>query len=310
MDPLDDYLATVRAHGSVFVRSVCSPPWGLRFDDPRPLMLLTLDEGAAWIRPDDGEPIRLEAGEIALVRGGFTIADHRDTAPRVVIDGRNQCYAAAEGAATAGDRFKLGTRTYGTPGGSALLATATYSMRGPTAGPVLAALPAVLTVPAGDDPALALLAVEISRDEPGQQTVLDRLLDLLLIRVLRTWFATPGTRAPAGYRALADPEIGHALRLVHQRPAEAWTVASLAGAAGLSRATFARRFTALVGEPPMSYLAGWRMTLAAGLLAESGASIGSIARQVGYADAFAFSAAFKRVRGVPPSAVRAGSPGA
>lgn len=309
MDPLDDYLATVRAHGSLFVQSVCAPPWGLRFDR-RPLMLLTLAEGAAWVVPDEGAPHRFEAGEIALVRGGFTIGDRRDSAPKVVIDGENRCYAAGDDPATAGDRFKLGTRTYGTPGGSSLLITAAYSVRGGTAERVLAALPPALTVPAGNDPVLALLTAEIARDEPGQQTVLDRLLDLLLIRALRTWFATPGTRAPAGYRALADPAVGRALRLIHQQPAEAWTVASLAAEAGLSRATFARRFTALVGEPPLAYLTGWRMTLAADLLTDSGAGLGSIARQVGYADAFAFSAAFKRIRGVPPSAVRAGSPGA
>ncbi|AXB42563.1 AraC family transcriptional regulator [Amycolatopsis albispora] len=310
MDPLDDYLATVRARGSVFVQSLCAPPWGLRFEDPGPLMLLVLADGAAWIRPGHGEPLRFEAGQIALVRGGFTVGDRRDTTAGVVIDSENRCYPANEDPATAGDRFKLGTRTYGTPGGSSVLVTAAYAVRGGTADRVLATLPPALAVPAGDDPVLGLLTSEISRDEPGQQTVLDRLLDLLLIRALRTWFATPGTRAPAGYRALADPAIGHALRLLHQRPAEAWTVATLAAAAGLSRASFARRFTALVGEPPLAYLTGWRMTLAADLLAETGASVGSVARQVGYADAFTFSTAFKRIRGVPPSAVRAGSPGA
>ncbi|QFU90144.1 AraC family transcriptional regulator [Amycolatopsis sp. YIM 10] len=310
MDPLDDYLATVRAHGSLFVQSVCSPPWGLRFDEPRPLMLLALADGAAWIVPGRGAPLRFEAGEIALVRGGFTVGDSPDVTPGIVIDGENRCYAAGDDPASAGDRFKLGTRTYGTPGGSSLLITAAYSMRGGTAGRVLDVLPPALTVPAGDDPVLGMLTGEIAKDEPGQQTVLDRLLDLLLIRVLRTWFADPGTRAPAGYRALADPAVGHALRLIHQRPDQGWTVASLAAAAGLSRASFARRFTALVGEPPLAYLTAWRMTLAADLLTDSGAGLGSIARQVGYADAFAFSVAFKRIRGVPPSAVRAGSPGA
>jgi AraC-like DNA-binding protein len=83
-------------------------------------------------------------------------------------------------------------------------------------------------------------------------------------------------------------------------------VASLASGAGISRAAFARRFAALVGEPPMSYLAGWRIALAADLLRETDDTLESVARKVGYANAFALSAAFKRVRGVSPSMHRAG----
>ncbi|MEV0621829.1 AraC family transcriptional regulator [Nonomuraea sp. NPDC050404] len=108
-------------------------------------------------------------------------------------------------------------------------------------------------------------------------------------------------RPAPGYRALADPRIGRALRLMHDRPAHSWTVASLGAEAGMSRATFARRFADLVGQPPLVYLTEWRMTLAADLLRRPGATVASVARKVGYADGFAFSNAFKRVRGVPPS---------
>ncbi|MFI0357350.1 helix-turn-helix transcriptional regulator [Actinomadura sp. 9N407] len=140
-------------------------------------------------------------------------------------------------------------------------------------------------------------------EEPGRQVVLDRLLDLLLVRVLRAWFARPEADPPVGYRALADPRIGHALRLLHQWPARPWTVAALAAEAGMSRAVFARRFTALVGRPPLGYLTEWRMALAADLLREPGAGVAAVARRVGYADGFAFSSAFKRVRGETPSAL-------
>lgn len=92
--------------------------------------------------------------------------------------------------------------------------------------------------------------------------MLDRLLDLMLIDVLRTWFSRPEGEPPGWYRALADPVIGGALRLLQDEPARPWTVASLAAAVGLSRAAFARRFTELVGEPPMAYLTGWRLSLA------------------------------------------------
>jgi len=98
---------------------------------------------------------------------------------------------------------------------------------------------------------------------------------------------------------------GPALRLLHDEPAAPWTVAALAARAGVSRSTLAKRFAELVGEPPLTYLTGRRMALAADLLAErTTATVSAIARHVGYADAFGFSAAFKRVRGVTPSEYR------
>ncbi|SCF46076.1 Helix-turn-helix domain-containing protein [Micromonospora marina] len=117
---------------------------------------------------------------------------------------------------------------------------------------------------------MPLLAAEIVKDDPGQEAVLDRLLDLLLIAALREWFARPGAAAPAWYRAYADPVVGRALRMLHHDPARPWTVASLAAEVGMSRAALARRFTASVGEPPVSYLTGWRLALAADRLSAPG----------------------------------------
>ena len=145
-----------------------------------------------------------------------------------------------------------------------------------------------------------MLADEIAKDEPGQEAVLDRLLDLLLIAVLRAWFARPDAGAPAWYRAYGDPVVGPALRMIHNNPSHPWTVAELATEAGSSRAAFARRFSELVGEPPMAFLTEWRLALAADLLLEPEATIGSVAQSVGYGSPFALSTAFKRVRGVSP----------
>jgi len=158
-------------------------------------------------------------------------------------------------------------------------------------------------VPAGPRTraALDLLATEIARDEPGQDAVLHRLLDLVLVLALRAWCAGPAAVLPAWYRALAEPAIGDALRLLHEDPARRWTVAGLAAKVGMSRAAFAARFTGLVGQPPLTYLTGWRMTLAADQLRDTDATIATVAHDVGYADAFAFSVAFKRARGVSPS---------
>jgi AraC-like DNA-binding protein len=131
------------------------------------------------------------------------------------------------------------------------------------------------------------------------------LLDLLLIAVLRAWFPRPDGHAPGWYRAHADPVVGHALRLMHHNPAHPWTLAELAREVGISRAALARRFHKLVGEPPMTFLAGWRIALAGDLLLEPGATLASVAHQVGYGSAFALSSAFKRVRGMSPQQYRA-----
>nr|WP_322940329.1 AraC family transcriptional regulator [Actinacidiphila paucisporea] len=185
---------------------------------------------------------------------------------------------------------------------SAVMISGTYQMRGEISSRLLSALPPVLVL-AGDawsSPLPALLSDEIVRDEPGQEVVLDRLLDLLLIAVLRTWFARPEAAAPGWYAAQADPVVGPALRLLHDDPAHPWTVADPAARTGVSRAALGRRFTDLVGEPPMAYLTGWRLSLAADLLREPDATVASVARKVGYGSPFALSAAFKRVRGVSP----------
>jgi AraC-like DNA-binding protein len=168
-------------------------------------------------------------------------------------------------------------------------------------------LPTLLVLREGDwdSPLIPLLADEIVKDEPGQEAVLDRLLDLLLIAVLRAWFARPGAGAPAWYRAYGDPVVGRALRLIHHNPAHPWTVAELASATNVSRAGLARRFNDLVGEPPMAFLAGWRIALAADLLREPGTTIGAVASQVGYGSPFALSTAFKRLRGISPQQHRA-----
>jgi AraC-like DNA-binding protein len=146
-----------------------------------------------------------------------------------------------------------------------------------------------------------LLGEELDKEQPGQQAVLDRLLDLLLISSLRTWFDDAGERAPLWYRAQRDPIIGPALRLIHHLPANPWTVASLASAVGCSRAVFARRFTELVGQPPMNYLTHWRLSLAADALRDTCVGLSEVAARVGYATPFAFSSAFKRERGISPT---------
>jgi AraC-like DNA-binding protein len=266
--------------------------------------------GEAWVVPDSGDAVRLGPGDIAVIRGPepYTVADDPATPPQIVIHPGQHC-ATPDGVPMA-QAMDLGVRAWGdSPDGPAMLVTGTYQLEGEVSRRLLEALPTLLVLPedAWDCPLIPMLAGEIVKDHPGQEAVLDRLLDLLLIAVLRTWFSRPEAEAPAWYRAHTDPVVGRALRMLHNNPAHPWTVANLASEVGVSRAALARRFADLVGEPPMTFLTGWRLALAADLLREPDSTVGSVARQVGYGSAFALSAAFKRVRGMSPHEHRVGA---
>ena len=145
-----------------------------------------------------------------------------------------------------------------------------------------------------------LLGREMLHDAPGQQALLDRLLDVALVQVLREHFTADDTSAPAWFRASGDPHVGAALRAMHAEPARQWTVADLAAEAMLSRSAFARRFTDQLGVGPLAYLTEWRMALARERLRDSDDRLAAVARSLGYGSEFAFAAAFKRHHGAAP----------
>ncbi|MGV9563477.1 cupin domain-containing protein [Streptomyces sp. NPDC003480] len=306
MDVLSDLLHRARARNALVRQLIQRPPWALTFADTPPLTVVTTLAGHACVRFDEARaaPIRLTAGDIALITGPgrYTIADALSTPPQAVIHGRNKHVVDGNEEAP-GIARSLGPRTYGDglPGATIMLRGA-YELRGDVGERLLGMLPPLAVVPSGPATraALDLLATEAARDEPGQDTVLDRALDLVLVLALRAWCAR-AEGGPAWYQALADPAVGVALRLLHEAPARRWRVAELAAEVGMSRAAFAARFTALVGEPPLAYLTGWRMTLGADLLRNTEATVAAVAHAVGYDDPFAFSVAFKRARGVSPS---------
>jgi AraC-like DNA-binding protein len=303
MDAVAGLLDGPRARGAFLLRSMLDPPWSLRIQDEAPLALVAIVAGEAWVVPDDGETRPLRAGDVAITRGPdpYTLADDPATPPQALIHPGERCTTPEGDELT--ELTHLGVRTWGnSPHGSTVMLVGAYQVHGEIGQRLLRALPPLLVLPhdSWDSPLIALLAAEIAKDDPGQQAVLDRLLDLLLIAVLRTWFARPEAEPPAWYRAHSDQVVGHALRLLQNNPARPWTVATLAAETGVSRATLARRFTELVGEPPMRFLTGWRLALAADLLLEPDTTIGSVAAQVGYGSSFALSTAFKREHGISP----------
>ncbi|MFI7079264.1 AraC family transcriptional regulator [Micromonospora sp. NPDC049903] len=295
MDPFDTLLRDVRAEGAAFGRSVLSPSWALRFTDGAPLTLCVPLRGEAWIvHPERDEPTRVRVGEAVVVRGPqpfvlsaeprstFRPDELRDVDCRQSSDSRPPVPGTAE---------------------QMLLLAGAYHVRGQAPQRLLGALPPVLVVPDEHDCSSLrdYLDFQLGGCRPGRQVVLDRLLDWLLVCTIRDWFDQPGAEAPRWYRALGDDTVGPVLRAMHDAPGEPWTLASLAARAGVSRTTLAKRFTELMGEPPLTYLTDWRMTLAADMLTDTTATVAAMARRLGYSDAFGFSTAFKRVHGVSPS---------
>ncbi|GAA1679593.1 AraC family transcriptional regulator [Fodinicola feengrottensis] len=309
MDALTDLLSSARAEGALFGQTYLAPPWSLRFAVEAPLTLVTMARGTGWLVPPNGEPVRLAAGDIAIVNSTepFTVADPPGTPTQVVVHPDDRC-TNPDGTGM-DELLHLGPRTCGlTADGPSVLVTGTYQVSGAVSRRLLDGLPSALVVPAVDIRCrVAEVALfEIGVEEPGQQVILDRLLDVMLVSALRAWFTRPGANDPGWYRALADPVVGPALGLLHEDPAYPWTVGLLAEKVGSSRAAFARRFRTTVGEGPMSYLTSWRICLAADRLRDTTDTVDAVARRVGYANAFALSVAFKRECGVNPTAFRRG----
>lgn len=311
MDPLTGLLSGPRAQGAFVIQAVGTPPWSVRIEDEAPLTVLAQMRGELSLWFDQGDPIRLGPGDMALVRGPehYTMADEVGRPPTVRIDRDQNCWLMGDD----GDEEKLpddgffDTRSWGNdPDGPIHLLVGTYPIDGEVGRGLLDALPTVAHLGPNDwdSPVVGLLADEVANDAPGQAVVLDRLLDLLLVTSVRAWFNRTSDDAPRWFRGRADPVVGATLQLIHDRPEQPWTVAALAREAGLSRAALARRFTDVVGQPPMTFLTDWRLTLAADLLCQPTETVSSVATKVGYASPYAFSSAFKRSRGVSPRQYR------
>jgi AraC-like DNA-binding protein len=175
--------------------------------------------------------------------------------------------------------------------------------------PLLRELPDMLHLPArpgrnhGLQAMVGLLGEELEDQPQGAAVVTPSLVDALLVYMLRAWLHD-ADHADGWSSALADPSIARVLTTVHQQPERPWTVGELGTIAGLSRAAFARRFTALVGEPPLAYLTHWRMTKAARLLRDTDSSLAGVAEAVGYGSAYTFAKAFRREYDTAPGHFR------
>ena len=308
MDTLGGLLDAPRARGAFALKTVMSEPWSLRILAESPLTLIAGISGDFWVIPDSGEPISVGPGDIAITRAPdhYTVADSPSTPPEIVIHPGQQCRDMAGNSLL--DEMTHGVRTWGNdPDGSTVFIVGAYEHLSDISDRLLRALPPVLSLAKStwESPLVDLLCDEVVKDEPGQAAVLDRLLDLLVTAALKAWFAQRETTRPDWWRYQGDRIVEKALRIMHDKPEHSWTLDELASRAGASRASFARRFHDLIGEPPMTFLKNWRMALAADYLCQPDETVSSVAEKVGYATPYAFSAAFKRVRGVNPQEHRA-----
>jgi AraC-like DNA-binding protein len=299
LDALASRLAAGGVRGTVLAHVLAADAWAIRVNPQRDAVFHGVTAGTCWLRLDNEPPQQLFAGDVVLLPGG---------------DG-HVLASAPRGAATPLDRLAKqrlinaeGQLRLSDADPTTQVLCATYSEE-EALHPLLQLLPRVVVVRAHDahKPLAALL--QLMRTEQrssglGSSAVLDRLVDVLLVYVIREWLEAAGSVLPSWLTALRDPTLAEILARMHADPAAPWTVAQLAAVGGVSRATLGRRFVEFVGESPSAYLTRWRLHLAARMLRTTDDSIGKIARAVGYTSEYAFSRAFSRAWGTAPGRFR------
>lgn len=305
-DPLGEALHLLRMSGTFYCRSELSEPWGLELpalDDC--LMFHVVTTGRCWLEVEGAERRLLQAGDFALVPHGegHRLTSQPGTTAAKLFDLPRELVS---------DRYEI--LRHGGGGVVANIVCGVVRFEHPAAQRLIELLPRLITIDASSafqiewiHTALRLMAVEAREMLPGGETVITRLSDILVVQAIRTWIAQDPAAQTGWLGALQDKQIGRALALIHRDPARAWTVASLASEVAMSRSALAARFTELVGEPAMRYVARWRMHLALTRLKEERSSLGELAGRLGYQSEAAFSRAFKRYVGVSPGAVRTAS---
>jgi AraC-like DNA-binding protein len=302
VDALDAMLAVAGVRGAVAATLNAAEPWGLDLEAIPGAAFHAVTAGTAWLRIRGRDDLRLMPGDVVLLPTGIAhVLASAPDAGTVPFD-----RVAAEQALAIGTELQMGT---GTP--QTRILCARYRQDPAFSLPLLTLLPEVLHIPSASastalEITLRLLAREISQAQPGTAAVLNRIVDILLVQLLRAWLAAGPAHGgpPCWLGALTDPVAGPALAAMHAQPGHDWTAASLAAAVGVSRATLSRRFHAKVGEPPAAHLTRWRMDLAAQRLRDTDDTVGAIARSLGYASEYAFNRAFARARGAPPGRYR------
>ena len=297
-DPFSDILKFTRAESLATGGFTAGGAWAIRFPAPEKIKFFAVMKGSCWIELD-GEPqaLRFDTGDVGLLAAprAFTLC----SAPGVpAVDAMALFSGSGNATAILGDG-----QDFEHIGGHVLL--------DPISGNLLRdVLPAWIHVPAKTPQAasfrwlLAELMEERVTSLPGAQLVSAQLAQLLFIQILRAHLSNSGPAPTSWLRALGEPRLVPALRLMHGAPGRVWHLEELAEACAMSRTTFASRFKTAAGVAPLTYLTEWRMRLAQRALREENAPIATLAQSLGYTSESAFSNAFKRVTGTSPNTYR------
>jgi AraC-like DNA-binding protein len=297
-DVLADLLGVSLLTHALYKPIECGAPWGLRVPSKGRAMFYLVARGSALLEVDGERPCALSAGDVAILAHGtaHTLRDAPTTKPVPVCDGK----------ACGGPK----PRRVGGGGAQTSLVAGFFEL-GARPPPLLESMPRLLTVSATDPTAppqlstvVQLIVRERASPGPASAIVLQRLADVLFVNALRAASLRADSCRHGGLAALNDPAMRDALALIHGHVDVRWSVASLAARVGMSRSGFAARFTELVGEPPLQYLARWRMSRAAELLRDTRDGVAQIASRVGYESVPSFTKAFKRWQGESPGAFR------
>ncbi|MDQ8046243.1 MAG: AraC family transcriptional regulator [Patulibacter sp.] len=302
MDLLADVLAVSGVRGTVGARIEAGSTWGYWLDYDRGASFHAVTAGTAWLAAPGSEPFQLMPGDVVLLPRGtrHLIASDADTAQRSVDTPSDPYEQTGTGVVRIGHGD---VRTH--------ILCASYAYDPAIATQVLPLLPDVVHVRgvgpgSGLDDTVRLLGCELARPKLATAVILDRLVDILLVQLLRVWLEEEHGDANGSWLgALGDPVTRDALARIHDEPARPWTTETLAAELAVSRATLTRRFRQVVGMAPAAYVAQWRMDLAARRLRDTDDTLESIARAVGYTSVYAFSRAFSRARAQPPGRFRA-----
>ncbi|RLP74576.1 AraC family transcriptional regulator [Mycetocola tolaasinivorans] len=302
MTVLEDVLSLAGVRGSLTTPISAGNRWGFALDAVPEAAFHAITEGVAYLSVPGHETIQMLPGDVVLLPHGSAheFASDRETTP-VHFDRYSHVRSREPG-----EVLEAGAAPRST---NVLCAFYVHNLTTSTA--LFDLLPEIIYIPARPEGGsivelTRLLAREVSQPGMASTTVIDRLIDVLLIHILREWTATTEFTEASWLRGLTDPTVAAALNAIHDDPARDWGLDDLAEVAHVSRATLSRRFSTLVGQSPGAYLVSWRMDLAARSLRETDDRIAAIAHRVGYTSEFAFSRAFSRAFDIAPRAYREG----
>jgi len=306
-DPLGETLHLLRLSGSLYCRSELSAPWGVELPPFENCMMFHIvTAGRCWLEVEGEAPRLLQQGSLALVPhgNGHTVRSNPDDKVVPLFDIPVEQVS---------ERYEV--MRYGGENGELTHLTCGVVRFDHAAGQqLISQLPKVLQVDAWSDEegswlqsTLRFISREAREPQPGGETVITHLADILVIQAIRSWINSAPEAEQGWLAALRDRQVGRALALIHSAPENDWSLQSLAKEVGMSRSGFSARFTNLVGESVMRYITHWRMQLAHAQMLDTADPLSAIAERLGYQSEVVFSRAFKRVFGVPPGSVRQAS---